>query len=201
MVKYSEEAIKAILNMIEDVQVRPQFSSLYKLSHQMTENLRKVDHPIYPNDGKYGYMMVMQAFYLFNTILWKDPFDMGTFFKVPATAITDTDVKSEARQWQTLKDFRDNFKNVRTAVLTLLEWVIYPAYYPAHMVWQGFGNNEPSAILARLQHLYGQPSMRELDTALLQLNDTMDRNQSVKVMLQAFKELQMFLLMHPKAGQ
>ena len=64
----------------------------------MDDKLRKVDHPIYSNDGYSGYMMAVQAFRLFNTVLWKDPINVGTLFKVPATAITDTDQKSEERQ-------------------------------------------------------------------------------------------------------
>ena len=39
--------------------------------------------------------MAMQAFRLFNTTVWQDPVDVGTFFKVPVTAIIDTDQKSE----------------------------------------------------------------------------------------------------------
>ena len=63
----------------------------------MYDKLHKVDHPIYSNDGYSGYMMAVQAFRLFNTVLWKDPINVGTLFKVPETAITDTDQKSEER--------------------------------------------------------------------------------------------------------
>ena len=95
MVKYSVEAITALLNSIEKVQCRPYFISLYKLKHQISEKLCKVKHLIYPNDGYSGYMMDVQAFHLFNTVPWQDPVDVGTFFKFPATDITDTDQKSE----------------------------------------------------------------------------------------------------------
>ena len=54
-------------------------------------------------------MMAVQDFRIFNTVPWQDPVDVGTFFKVPATSITDTDQKYEEQQWQALKDFRDNF--------------------------------------------------------------------------------------------
>ena len=78
-------------------------------------------------------MMAVQDFRIFNTVPWQDPVDVGTFFKVPATSITDTDQKYEEQQWQALKDFRDNFNNLRTAVLTLLEQVIDPASHSAQM--------------------------------------------------------------------
>ena len=98
--------------------------------------------------------MAEQAFRLFNTAPWKDPVYVVTFFKVTATSITDTYHKSEDRQWQALKYFRDNFKNVRTAVLTLLERVIDPVYHSAQMSQHGFGNDEPTSILKRIQRLY-----------------------------------------------
>ena len=63
----------------------------------MDDKVRKVDHSIYSNDGYSGYMMAVQAFRLFNTVLWKDPINVGTLFKVPETAITDRDQKSEER--------------------------------------------------------------------------------------------------------
>ena len=47
----------------------------------------------------------------------------------------------------------------------------------ALMGQQGSGNNEPPAILKRLQRLYGQLSLEDLDTVLLHLNDTMDSNE------------------------
>ena len=84
-------AIEALPNPIEKVQGRWHFSILYKLSQQMADNLRKVDHLIYPDAGYSGYMMAVQAFCLFNTIPWKYPVNMGTFSKEPVTDIADTD--------------------------------------------------------------------------------------------------------------
>ena len=72
-----------------------QFSSIYKLAQQVLEKLRKVDHPIYPDYGYLGYMMAKQDFRIFHTFHWQDPVDLGTFFKVPAMAITDKDQKSK----------------------------------------------------------------------------------------------------------
>ena len=79
--------------------------------------------------------------------------------------------------------------------------VIDPAYHLENMDRQGFGKYEPPAILARLQHLYGQPSLGDIDTDILHINNPMDLNQPVDVMLRATEEVQMFLLAHPKAGQ
>ena len=65
------------------------------------------------------------------------------------------------------------------------------------MTRQGFGNNEPPAILERLKRLYGTPSLQELDQVLLRLHDPMDHNQPVEVMLHTTEEVQMFLMAHP----
>ena len=69
------------------------------------------------------------------------------------------------------------------------------------MVRHSFGNDELPAILKSLQRLYGQSSLGEICTALLRLNNPMDRNQLVEVVLRDIKEVQMFLLAHPKSGQ
>ena len=51
MVKYSMEAINSLLNTIENVEVQTHFSSLYKLAQQLSYKLRKVNYPIYPDNG------------------------------------------------------------------------------------------------------------------------------------------------------
>ena len=61
---------------------------------------------------------------------------------------------------------------------------------------QGFGNDEPPAILKRLKILYGKPSLHELDQALLCLHDPMECKQVVEAMLRTTEEVQMFLIAH-----
>ena len=56
----------------------------------------------------------------------------------------------------------------------------------------------PDAILARLMHLYGKPSILELEEALNNLSHSMDRTTTIKVMLQKMEEIQVFLLSNPK---
>ena len=70
----------------------------------------------------------------------------------------------------------------------LFERIIDQAYHSGGMgvgglACQGFGNDETPDIYARLQRLYGKPSIQELDQALVRLNNPMDRNQHVKMML------------------
>ena len=65
------------------------------------------------------------------------------------------------------------------------------------MTRRGFGNNEPPAILKRLNILYGTPSLKELYQAPLCLHDPMDFNQPFEVMLLTIEEVQVFLVAHP----
>ena len=75
----------------------------------------------------------------------------------------------------------------------------------ALMGQQGSGNNEPPAILKRLQRLYGHLSLEDLYTVLLHLNDTMDSNEPAEVMIWAIEEVKMFLFVsswsQPRAGR
>ena len=64
---------------------------------------------------------------------------------------------------------------------------------------QSFGNDKQPAILKRLQRLYGQLRLGELDTALLHLKNPMDRYQPVDVILWVVEEFKIFLLAHPEA--
>ena len=50
MLKYSVEAIKALLNPIKKVKGRPQFSSLYNLAQQLVDKLCNVNHLIYSDN-------------------------------------------------------------------------------------------------------------------------------------------------------
>ena len=145
--------------------------------------------------------MAVQDFRLFNTVSWQYTSDVGTFFKFLATSITDIEKNYKERQWKARKYFRDILKNVRTAVMTLLERVIDPTYHSEKMDRHGFGNYKPPAILNRLQRLYGQKILGDLGTLFLNLNDPMYRKQPVEVMPWEIKEVHILLLAHTKSGQ
>ena len=90
MVKYSVKAIESLLGPIWKIQGRPQFKILYQLSQQLTEHLRKINHPIYQYDVFAGYMMSAASYALFSTTVWMDPVNVGELFVVPVTSITYT---------------------------------------------------------------------------------------------------------------
>ncbi len=88
--KYSANAVKVLLKPIGSIAGRPTFSSLYQLAQSITNCLRKINHPTYPDNGFLGYMMSPEAFRLFNARMpWIDPADVGEFFVVPSLTITD----------------------------------------------------------------------------------------------------------------
>ena len=129
---------------------------------------------------------------------WRDPVDVGKLFIVPNTDRTNTKQKTHERMWQASKALRYNFNNIQTALKTMFERIIDPAYHSAGMGRTGFGTDKASAILQRIQTLYGKPSLGELDASLLRLHDPMESNQPVEVMIWEIKEVQILLLLHPE---
>ena len=79
------------------------------------------------------------------------------------------------------------------------EEVVDPAFHSGSrgLPTKRFGTTPPVDIMANLQRLYGKPSYQELDSALLHLNNQMNRMQPVEVMLRGIEEVQIFLLANP----
>ena len=178
MVKYSIDAVEALLRPIHPIHGRPTFGTLYQLCQRITECLRKVDHPQYPDDGFSGYMLDTTAFRLYTNKPWEAPIDVGEFFTVPSSALTEIEQKSARSEWKAQKDLRDTFKNVRTALKEMLERTINEVYHSATMGRRGFGNDDPPAIVARLQRLYGKSSLQEIETSLSRLFRWTEHNPS-----------------------
>ena len=112
MTTYSVEALNAILLPIRQVPVQPTFLTLWQLSQDLQECLGKMEHPDHTDEGHAGYIMMQAAYALYLTIHWADPSNVGNYFIVPATTITDTDQKSKEGKWQAGKDLLDNFRNM-----------------------------------------------------------------------------------------
>ena len=111
-----------------------------------------MEHPYHSDEGYAGYMMTQAAYVLYSTTKCQDPVDVGNYFIVTATAITDNDEKSEERKWQARKNLMDTYRNMRTALQQLFDIAIDPAYHSrgttnTGMARRGFGNDEPPAIL------------------------------------------------------
>jgi hypothetical protein len=66
---------------------------------------------------------------------------------------------------------------------------------------RGFGIATPPEILSRFQQKYGWPGYQEIKTALLRLNQPMDRMQPIEVILRGIEEVHMFLLASHDEGR
>ena len=94
MVTYSVKAINAILLFVRQVTGRPTCCTLWQLFQEPQECLGKMEHLDHPNEGYAGYMMTYVDYAFYSATKWKDLSDVGIYFLVPTTAITDTDHKS-----------------------------------------------------------------------------------------------------------
>ena len=86
-------------------------------------NMERSDHPY---EGYAGYMMSQAAYVLYSTTPRMDLNDMGNYFILPTTAITNTKQKYEDRKWQSGEDLLDTFPNMWTTLCQLFERTIDP---------------------------------------------------------------------------
>jgi hypothetical protein len=205
MVKYTYEAVQAILAPIPAIPGRPTFGSLWKLAQTIFEALQKLDNKEYPDTGYAGYMMPPQYFRLFSAKVWTSPTDVGESFVLDRTLITETDQKTAMNKWKADAARYETFRAVRGALKNLFERVIDEAFHASatatNMGLRGFGNDEPPDILARLQRLYGKPSLHEVDENYKKLHDQMDRSLPPEVMLRGMEEIQLFLAQDPEGNK
>eukprot|EP00978_Attheya_sp_CCMP212_P030011 scaffold108912_cov35-Attheya_sp.AAC.5 len=73
MVKYSLEAVSALLANIPKINGRPTFSSLWRLSQSLNIALRGMDHPDYTDHGWTGYMLTIEEYALVSTTSFVPP--------------------------------------------------------------------------------------------------------------------------------
>ena len=78
--------------------------------------------------------------------------------------------------------------------------VIEPTFHTGSRdpVTRGFGNTNPYDVLAHIHSLYGKPSLKELEGALLFLSEPMNRSHPIEVMLRGIEEVQIFFLANPE---
>ena len=178
MVTYTVEAILKVTGHINAIDGRPAQSSLWQLKNALIECLRQIKHPDHPTEGHAPYLRSVQE---------------------QALPLTDTEQRVKEKQEISLKDVEDNFFNLCTALKQLLDHVIDDAYHSGAtaMGQRRFGNSTPKQIIDRLVALYGKPSIKEIESALVRLNEPMDRMQPVEVMLRGIEEVQLSLLSNP----
>ena len=75
-----------------------------------------MEHSDHPYEGYVGYIMAKASYVLYSTTRWQDPADVGNYFIVPTTTITDTNQKPEERKWQSGKSQLDTYQHMLTAL-------------------------------------------------------------------------------------
>ena len=203
MVPYTIDAIRQVIGPIDKIQGRPNFSSLWRLCQQLIAGTKKLKHTDHPKHGYSGYLMSKEEYALISRYPWTDQPDVGEYFIIPVTAITETEQRTKDKIWQVQKNKCDTFVNLITALTTILEDSFDVAFHSGGtaLAKRGFGTDTPPKILSRFQQNYGKPGYQEIKTALLRLTEPMDRMQPIEVMLRGIEEVQMFLLASPEEGR
>ena len=187
MVLYFLEAINALLIPIQNIQGRSTFSSLWHLAQAFYDTLRKLDNADHPTDGWAGYLITKEEFAFRSTTSWAGPDIVGKYFVMPMRAITSGDQEQAKGEYKYKKEISDSYDVILMALKAIFERVIDKAYHTTGntgIMGDGFGQLTSFEILQRLQKIYGRANIQEIEAKLLHLNNPMDRNLSVKVMIQ-----------------
>ena len=105
MVKYTIATLQAMIGAklagpINKIHERPTFSNLWHLRRHLVDGLQKLGKFKFYLGGHDGYILLKEAFALFSNKEWKDPKEVGEYYKIPVTAITETEQKTEENNWK-----------------------------------------------------------------------------------------------------
>ena len=151
------------------------------------DGLRKLRHPNHPSEGWSGYMHSVAEQDLVSNICFDHQFHKEIISSV--TAITDTEQRVKESKRKALKDIKDNYKNIKAALMQLFERVIDDVYHTGAtcMGQQGFGVLMSKQIMYTLMALYRKTSLPELEMALRRLLEPMHQTKPIEVILQAIE--------------
>jgi hypothetical protein len=91
MVTYTIDAIRQVIGPIGKIQGRPNFSSIWRLCQQLIAGTKKLKHTKHPVHGYSGYIMSKEEYSLVSPFPWINQADIGKYFVIPITAITETE--------------------------------------------------------------------------------------------------------------
>ena len=194
--KYTADDVRTAVAGYPRISERPTQGTLWALKNFLIRGLRKINHPDHRTEGFGPYLRTANEQALVSPQPWTRPEEMGDYFDPALAAITDRQLTADNNRWTAKKNLQDTFRHFCLVLVQVFEDAIPAAYHSGSTVMgqQGFGNLEPREILFRLMHLYGKPSLDELEKALQRFHRPMDRNAPVEVMLRDMEETQMFLM-------
>ena len=110
--------------------------------------------------------------------------------------MTDRLIEIKKVKLEADRTLHDNFEAMKLVLIQVFEEVFDDAYHTGvtGMGQRGFGSPTSDVILHRMFHLYGRPTLPEIDRALKCLHTPMDHTAPIEVMLCELEEVQMFLL-------
>jgi hypothetical protein len=129
MVKYLTKAVSSALDTFPPHKGRPTQGSLWRLKTHIINCLQKLWHPDHPTEGCVGYIRSVAKQNPVSTIRFCLPILQGNCFKIPATALTDTEQRVAESKWKALKYLEDNYNNIQTSLIQLFNNVINDAYH------------------------------------------------------------------------
>ena len=89
---------------------------------------------------------------------WRDPEEVGKYYGIPVTEITETEQRVEEKKSKSKKEKRDTFKNLKMVLTKMFKEVVDPAFHSGNrsLATKGFVTTPPIDILKNLQRLYGK---------------------------------------------
>ena len=186
MVLYSLEAVNALLSLIQKIQGRPTFSSLWHLAQAFYEYLRKLGHADHLTNEWSGYLMTREEFSLRSTPAWTGPELVGKYFVMPTRSITSGDQEQAKGEYKYKKEISDSHDVLLMALKATFKRVIDKAYHTTGntgIMGNGFGQLTSFEILQRLRKTYGRVNIQEIEAKLLHLKNPMDIDLPVEVMI------------------
>ena len=178
MAKYTIATLQAMVGVkptdpIDNIHKRPNLSTIWHPQCHILYGLRKVGNFNFPLDGQAGYILSKEAFTFFSSKERRYPGEVGEYYEIPTTPITETEQQTEENKRKFKKLNRETFKNLKMVTTKLFEEFFNPDFHydSRGLATKGFGTTPPVDILANLQRLYGKLSYKELDAALLHLKN------------------------------
>ena len=105
MVKYIISTLHAMVGAkptgsIKNIHERPNFSTLFHLQRQIVDSLRKVGNVKFFLEIHTGYILSKEALPLLLSEEWRDPEEVGEYYEINVTAITETEQQIEENKWK-----------------------------------------------------------------------------------------------------
>ena len=118
MVKYTIATLQTMLGAkltgpINKIHKRPTFSTLWNIQHHIIDGLRKIGNFKLPLDGHVGYILSKEAFSLLSSKEWRDPEEVGEYYEIPSTTITETEQRTKENKWKVKKEKQETFDKLK----------------------------------------------------------------------------------------